>query len=414
MSATVDDAPPWEPPYEVEARRHVELTPASAIPMRPVHWLWRDRLPVGELALLAGREDLGKSIIAYTLAAWITTGTMKGEYHGQPRSVLVAATEDDWARTITPRLTAAGADLDLIYRVDVRGDDGFLSSLDLPRDLLEIEQAAQKVDAALLILDPLTSRLSAALDTHKDAEVRRGLEPLAHLAHQIEMTVLGLIHVNKGVGRDALTSIMGSRAFSAVARAVLFAIKDPEDESRRYLGSQKNNLGQSDLPTFAYQIVREVVAETDEGVIDAGKIEWLGKSDRSISDVLADISDGREAMQATDEAMAWLEDYLTAMDGSKESSIVKSAGKQQGHHDRTLKRAAQKLGVIYSQEGFPRKTIWTLPGRASSLESGPNGPTGPTEGDQGVLEASRASDASRASQANPQDGGLTSAEDPEF
>jgi hypothetical protein len=397
-----------------ETRRHIELTPASSIEMRPVHWLWRDRLPVGELALLAGREDLGKSIIAYTLAAWITTGTMKGEYLGQPRSVLVAATEDDWARTITPRLVAAGADLDRIYRVDVRGDDGFLSSLDLPRDLLEIEQAAEKVEAALLILDPLTSRLSAALDTHKDAEVRRGLEPLAHLAHKIELTVLGLIHVNKGIGRDALTSIMGSRAFSAVARAVLFAIKDPEDESRRYLGSQKNNLGRSDLPTYAYRIVREVVAETDEGVVDAGKIDWLGKSDRSISDVLADTSEGRDATRATDEALGWLEDFLTSVGGAKESSIVKSAARTAGHKERTIERAAQKLGVIFSAEGFPRKTVWSLPSHADSLESGATGATGATVIDLGLRRPSGANPASGASPANPQGSGATGDEDPEF
>jgi hypothetical protein len=64
---------PWD------GTRHVELVPASSIKVKPVHWLWKDRIPLGELTLLAGRESLGKSTIAYTLAAWVTRGTMKGD-----------------------------------------------------------------------------------------------------------------------------------------------------------------------------------------------------------------------------------------------------------------------------------------------------------------------------------------------
>jgi hypothetical protein len=42
--------------------------------------------------VLAGREGLGKSILAYTLAALITRGMLPGEYIGTPKSVLIAAT----------------------------------------------------------------------------------------------------------------------------------------------------------------------------------------------------------------------------------------------------------------------------------------------------------------------------------
>src|SRR5215472_1886296 len=113
-----DFDPDEEPPWEIEDRpegRRLELVPASSIKVKPVHWLWKNRVPLGELTLLAGREGIGKSAIAYTLAAWITTGTMKGKYLGEPRAVVVAATEDSWEHTIVPRLMAAGANLDLVY-----------------------------------------------------------------------------------------------------------------------------------------------------------------------------------------------------------------------------------------------------------------------------------------------------------
>src|SRR5262249_15028737 len=70
--------------------RLVRLTPLSKIPIRPVRWLWKDRLSLGTLSLLGGREGVGKSVLMYTLAADLTCGRLPGVYLEQPRSVLVA------------------------------------------------------------------------------------------------------------------------------------------------------------------------------------------------------------------------------------------------------------------------------------------------------------------------------------
>ena len=75
-----------------------------------------------------------------------------------------------------PSLISAGADLDRVYRVEVIADDVH-TELTLPRDLVKMHNIAREVDALLLILDPLLSRLGDRLDTHKDADVR-ALEPL--------------------------------------------------------------------------------------------------------------------------------------------------------------------------------------------------------------------------------------------
>lgn len=47
------------------ATRLVKLVPASKIKVKPVHWLWDNRIPLGELTLLAGREGIAKSTIAF-------------------------------------------------------------------------------------------------------------------------------------------------------------------------------------------------------------------------------------------------------------------------------------------------------------------------------------------------------------
>ncbi len=345
-------------PYEQE--RRLRLTPASTVQVRPVHWLWDRRIPLGELTLLAGREGIGKSTIAYTLAAWITTGTMEGNYQGEPRAVVVAATEDSWEHTIVPRLMAAGADLDLVYRVDVtdHGLDGFLT---LPSDVGELRAAVEGVGAVLVLLDPLMSRLNAQLDSHKDAEVRVALEPLTSFAKAAMVSVLGIVHVNKSTHADPLTAIMGSRAFPAVARAVLFAIKSPEDDETALLGFPKSNLGPKDPTTYRYRVVGQRVAQTAEGDVWTGAVDWLGKSDRSIEDVVSAMSEGgMEVLSAVDEAAAWLEDYLHASGGAAESKVAKADGAKAGHIARNLQRAATRLEIKVESSGFPRRTVWTL------------------------------------------------------
>jgi AAA domain len=52
--------------------RSIHLTAVSSIDVRPVKWLWDNRLPLGTLGLLGGREGIGKSIVAYTLAGLLT------------------------------------------------------------------------------------------------------------------------------------------------------------------------------------------------------------------------------------------------------------------------------------------------------------------------------------------------------
>lgn len=340
--------------------RSVHLTPASTIQVRAVRWFWLNRLALGTLALIGGREGIGKSICAYTLAAMTTRGHLPGACFGTPRAVIVVATEDSWEHTIVPRLMAAGADLTRIYRADVQTADLGETMMSLPRDVAELELAIAEVSAALILLDPLLSRLDSDLDTHKDAEVRRALEPLGALADRTRTLILGFIHVNKSTSTDALTTLMGSRAFAAVARAVLFVMTDPNDEHSRLLGQAKNNLGRMDLPTLGFRIVETHVADTPEGPVHTGKLEWTGESDLSIRDALDASSLPSGDKTATSEAMGWLEDFLRSEGGQADSSAVKRKGAAAGHSTSALHRARQKLKVNTVTSGFPRRTFWCL------------------------------------------------------
>lgn len=342
--------------------RALRLTYASEITPRPTRWLWEDRLPLGSFTLNAGREGIGKTTLSYTLGADITKGRLPGACFGHPRTVIVAATEDSWEHTIVPRLMAADADLTRVARVDVTTSDGVDSWLQLPRDNSELLRVVRETEAVLIILDPLISRLASKLDTHKDADVRQALEPLVHLADKTGAVVMGIIHVNKGASRDPLNMVMGSRAFTAVARAVLFVAENPEKEDTRVLGQPKNNLGRCDLPTRVFSIENKLVGTTVEGQIFSGKLKWEGETDRTIREIVEEQSDSSTDHSAVREAVDWLADYLKQQHGLAESALLKAEGKRAGHSESTLKRARKKLRVRTESAGFPRKTWWLMPG----------------------------------------------------
>lgn len=355
----------WENsiPTENEPRhRHLLLTPASTIKPRRVRWLWKDRIAYGTLALLAGREGLGKSTLAYQLAADITRGQLEGEDQGNPRSVLVCATEDSWEHTIVPRLIAAGANLDSVFRVEMVTYDHLKMSISLPRDFVDVEYAAEQTGAGLMILDPLMSVIDSRLDTHKDRELRSALEPLARLADHGRMSIVGLIHHNKSGSTDALNLVMGSKAFTAVARSVHTCIPDPDDDTqaRRLFATSKNNLGRIDLPVLGFTITSHAVETEDDGLAWTGRLNWTGEVEGNMHEIMTRTTDPERT--ATTEAAEWLHDYLVDHGGELPKTDIEKAARAAGHNATALRRARERLRLEHRSWGFPRRTLWALPG----------------------------------------------------
>ena len=344
--------------------RHIKLTFASQIPPKRVRWCWTDRIAVGTIALLAGREGLGKSTLGYWMAARLTRGDLPGEHYGTPKGSLVCATEDSWEHTIVPRLMAPGADLDRVSRVEVVYDDEDIDvGLSLPKDIGDLEQAALDADAALLVLDPLMSRLDAELDTHRDGQVRRALEPLVAIADRTTMAILGLIHHNKCGSSDPLQLVMASKAFTAVARSVHTVIPDPDDETgqHRFFGTPKNNLGP--LASSIEFTITGWEYDTDDGPGVTGQIAWGDEVTESIADLVRRASISPEEKTQLEEACEWLEDYLEIAAGHEIAGKVLAAGKAAGHAERTLQRARKTLKITTSKIGFEGAWQWVLPRR---------------------------------------------------
>ena len=234
--ARVPAPDPSPQPVSSSPTPRVILRAACDVEPQPVDWLWPGWLAAGKLHLIGGAPGTGKTTVAIGLTAIVSKG---GRWPDGSRartgSVVIWSGEDDDADTLNPRLRAAGADTSRVRtvgRVVDDDDDDESYPFDPSRDLDALRDALRELpDVRLLVIDPVVSAVSG--DSHKNAEVRRGLQPLVDLAGELGCAVLGITHFSKGTsGRDPLERITGSLAFGALARVVLVTAKQEANGDR--------------------------------------------------------------------------------------------------------------------------------------------------------------------------------------
>ena len=382
---------PSPPPVSPNATPRVILRAACDVEPQPVDWLWPGWLAAGKLQLIGGAPGTGKTTVAVGVAAIVSAG---GRWPDGSRaragSVVIWSGEDDDADTLNPRLRAAGADTARVRTVGRVVDGGESYPFDPARDLEALRDALRALsDVRLLVIDPVVSAVSG--DSHKNAEVRRGLQPLVDLAGELGCAVLGITHLSKGTsGRDPVERITGSLAFGALARVVLVTAKqdaDGERPARRALLRAKSNIG-PDGGGFAYELVQEPL--TDFPGVEASRVVWGEAIDGTAREVLADAEAQGEEIEERRDAASWLRQLLSG--GELSVKEVKRQADGAGHAWRTVQRAMRIAGVESKRGGFGEPAKWRLLNRANPgavapfaphSESGASGATGAEEGEPG-------------------------------
>lgn len=311
----------------------------------PIRWLWPGWLACGKLHILAGAPGQGKTTIALAFAATVSKGGLwpDGRFC-EAGNVLIWSGEDDPTDTLLPRLLAAGADPARCYFVDGVRVDGQVQPFEPARDMTALQRQAQKIGGVkLLVVDPVVSAVTG--DSHKNTEVRRALQPLVDLASQLDAVLVGISHFSKGgAGGDPAMRVVGSVAFTAVARVVLVAAKVSSAEGggdRRVLARAKSNIGPDD-GGFSYRIEQ---VEPLAG-IQASYIEWEGAVEGSARDLLGEKEEGADqgaAASALGEAEGFLVELLS--EGPCPSKHVEAEAKAAGISWRTVRRASVALGI---------------------------------------------------------------------
>ena len=112
----VEEAPPPNPPPPltpdpVATESSADIVYLSRLQLRPVEWLWQDRLASGTLAMISGVPGSGKTWVALAIAAALTRG--RAPFTGEkfePCTVLYASTEHDSSEVIHPRFARLNGD----------------------------------------------------------------------------------------------------------------------------------------------------------------------------------------------------------------------------------------------------------------------------------------------------------------
>lgn len=341
----------------VASTPRVILTRGSDVQPAAVNWLWNGWLAAGKFHLIGGAPGTGKTTIAAALAGIITSG---GCWPDGTRaiagSVVFWSGEDDNADTLNPRLRAAGADMDKVFVVEgVReGNDRY--PFDPARDMDALRAALASIpDLRLIVIDPIVSVVTG--DSHKNAEVRRALQPLVDLAEQQRCALLGVTHFSKGTsGRDPVERITGSLAFGALARLVMVTAKQEAEgerpERRVILRAKSNN--SPDGGGFVYDLQQGEL--TGYHGVSASSVLWGESIHGTARELLAEAEQLDDEHDAIGDAVGFLHSVLAM--GARSVNDLKVEAKAAGIAWRTLERAKKKASVAARKNGMSTGWEW--------------------------------------------------------
>ncbi|MBS0348291.1 MAG: AAA family ATPase [Proteobacteria bacterium] len=340
---------------DAQINDRVVLVKGSDLRPQPVRWLWQYWLALGKLHILAGAPGQGKTTIALAMAATVTIG---GHWPDgsrcAPGNVLIWSGEDDPEDTLLPRLLAAGADAERCHFIKGAMRDGEVVPFDPARDLQQLRQEIERIGGIrLLIVDPVVSAVTG--DSHKNTEVRRALQPLVDMADACNCAVLGITHFAKGgQGADPAQRVVGSVAFTAVARVVMVAakVKGEEGQDTRILARGKSNIGPDD-GGFEYHLEQ---CEPIPG-IPASRIGWGKAVQGTARELLTDPDDAPQ--EDTSDAAEMLRAELDSVLWTNSEEAAKPL-KAAGFSKKQIWQASKKVGVLRKKDGMKGGWLWRL------------------------------------------------------
>jgi hypothetical protein len=346
---------PSDPPSPF--RRASEITP------RLVEWLWPGRLALGELSLLEGDPDQGKSFVALDLCARLSAGRAwpDGTPAPAPAAAVFVSGEDSDETTLAPRLRALGADLTRVFLPDGRGGRP-AAALCLPGHTSALEQIVARTAARLVVIDPVMHFFGREVNTWSDQGIRRALEPLGALARGHGCAVLLARHLNKAEGLRALYRGLGSVALVGACRSAWLIAEDAAGPGRRVLAQLKNNLGPPQ-PSLAFE-----VAQPEGG---AAALNWLGPVAVTAEGLLgAARRRGRPPVQRRS-TMTFLNELLAG--GPMKVRDIWERTSKEGLSSDTVRNARKDLGICSRRvmEDGRQVTYWLLPGQCLPGEDKP-------------------------------------------
>ena len=341
---------------------------------RALTWLMGGFLAKGVVTGLVGLPGAGKSTFARRVVATLTRGltlpSLLPEGSQPPRGlgptrVLWWGGEEAADSMVKPGLEAVQADPRYWRFLPGAATDTRLDEAGIDR----VFRVCSLHDCGLIVIDTLEDLQPDNANLNDGASARRILRPLMLRCQESGVAALVLRHEGKAVRRNGVHVGAGSIQLIAALRAT-FLLVQREDEDHRLLPDRqlvpaKVNISCPRSISLRLENVTRVLPDFDgepvEQLIPVAEFGKLG--DLTADDIIHGGKADNTSEMGTPEKL--LEEWL--QDGPvRKVDLIRSA-KEAGFTERTLRRAADTLGVVRSyleQENTPRNywpIIWSLP-----------------------------------------------------
>lgn len=351
--ATVNEAGVlcWTPPPVLPGSpgRRFGIRAASEVVHQQVKFLWNPYVPLGKLTLLVGDPGIGKSSLAFFLAAAVSRGASLpfvgnnalGDMPAGGANVLYLNAEDGAADTVCPRLERLGADLG---RIDVLTDGGAEHVPPVDEGTEWLEEQIRFRGVRLLVIDPLQAFLGRTVNHNSMRDVRPFMSSLADLANRTDCAVVCIMHLNKKTDVAALYRLNGSIDLPAAARSVLMVKEDRRgsDSDTRIVAHLKCNVARPGA-ALAFQI-------SESGVLFFESVELTGDEEGAHT--------ARVHRFKNEQARQFLRTIL--LEPRLRPEVIQ-AGLAKGFSESSLDRAFAGLNGVSRSRGFGQPAEWRLP-----------------------------------------------------
>ena len=272
--------------------------------------------------------------------------------------VLIWSGEDDFDDTILPRFLAAGGEAGQLHYVKDTFVDGKRRPFDPAHDMDKLMEAVKAIPSLqLVIIDSIVSAVAG--DSHKNAEVRRGLAPLIYYSAENRCCILGLTHFTKGTaGKDPVERVTASLAFGAVPRIVLVTAKPISADLKCRLVRAASNIGPHG-GGFEYAPYQELLNGYD---FAAQRVSWGARLEGTPLDLLNEVEQPK-SNEASEPPRSAAAEFLKALlaDGPVPVINIREEADAAGLAWGTIRRAQDSLRITSEKDGFSGGWSWRLP-----------------------------------------------------
>lgn len=324
---------------EAPTKKKKLILPASEFAPQKARYLVEPYIPRGAVTILGGISGTGKTSLALSIAAAISSGrTLPFETAGvqrAPENVVYLTMENDPNVVLRPRVELMGADINRVF---------FLNGVGTNMTSAELRDAVREVKAAMLVFDPVQSFLPAGTQMGRAEQIRPIVDKVTDLAKAEDLGSIFVSHMSKpGVGIvSALDRLLGSSDFRNVARSVLIVGRDPENPNQRVFAHAKNSYG-TPAPAQRYHIS------------DGGLVVFDGETDLTADQIIAQTENAAPRAKKTANTLnAAVEDLENALGfvGWVDVAEVYKISAAGGYSDRTMRNAKTVMGLKVLKVGM--------------------------------------------------------------